>query len=67
MIATAKQIEQSEPLTCYSADYEDGYQDGVTDGLRASGITDGDAFFEIGLALLCLAIGGLMGWAVALL
>jgi hypothetical protein len=67
MIATAKQIEQSEPLTCYSADYEQGYMDGVTDGLRASGITDGDAFFEIGLALLCLAIGGLVGWAVALL
>jgi hypothetical protein len=67
MIATAKQIEQSEPLTCYSEDYEQGYMDGVTDGLRASGITDGDAFFEIGLALLCLAIGGLVGWAVALL
>jgi hypothetical protein len=67
MIATAKQIEAVEPLTCYSADYEDGYQDGVTDGLRASGITDGDAFFEIGLAMLCLAIGGLVGWAVALL
>lgn len=66
MIATAKQIETAEPLACYSADYEDGYQDGVEDGLRASGITDGDAFFEIGLALLCLAIGGLMGWAVAL-
>jgi hypothetical protein len=67
MIATAKQIEAVEPLTCYSADYEQGYMDGVTDGLRASGITDGDAFFEIGLALLCLAIGGLVGWAVALL
>ena len=66
MIATAKQIEQSEPLTCSSADYEQGYMDGVTDGLRASGITEGDAFFEIGLAVLCLAIGGLVGWAVAL-
>jgi hypothetical protein len=67
MIATAKQIEAVEPLTCYSADYEQGYMDGVTDGLRASGITEGDAFFEIGLAMLCLAIGGLVGWAVALL
>jgi hypothetical protein len=66
MIATAKQIQAVEPLACYSADYEQGYMDGVTDGLRASGITDGDAFFEIGLALLCLAIGGLVGWAVAL-
>jgi hypothetical protein len=67
MIATAKQIQAVEPLACYSADYEQGYMDGVTDGLRASGITDGDAFFEIGLAVLCLAIGGLVGWAVALL
>jgi hypothetical protein len=66
MIATAKQIEAVEPLACYSADYEQGYMDGVEDGLRASGITDGDAFFEIGLAVLCLAIGGLVGWAVAL-
>jgi hypothetical protein len=48
MIATAKQIEAVEPLTCYSADYEQGYMDGVTDGLRASGITDGDAFLRLG-------------------
>jgi hypothetical protein len=62
MIATAKQIEAVEPLTCYSADYEDGYQDGVTDGLRASGITDGDAFFEIGLAVLAFVCGVFATW-----
>jgi hypothetical protein len=68
MIATAKQIEAVEPLTCYSADYEQGYMEGYAQGwVDASGITDGDAFFEIGLAVLCLAIGGLVGWAVALL
>ena len=62
MIATAKQIEQSEPLTCYSADYEQGYMDGVTDGLRASGIMESDAFFEIGLAVFAFVCGVFATW-----
>ena len=62
MIATAKQIETAEPLVCYSADYENGYTDGVEDGLRASGITDGDAFFEIGLTLFAFVCGMFAGW-----
>jgi hypothetical protein len=62
MIATAKQIEAVEPLTCYSADYEQGYMDGVTDGLKASGITDGDAFFEIGLAVFAFVCGVFATW-----
>jgi hypothetical protein len=60
---------KEQTTTRYEAgDDNDSYQEGYTDGfIDASGITDGDAFFEIGLALLCLAIGGLVGWAVALL
>jgi hypothetical protein len=63
MIATAKQIEQSEPLTCYSADYEDGYMEGYAQGwVDASGITDGDAFFEIGLAVFAFVCGVFATW-----
>jgi hypothetical protein len=36
--------------------------DGVTDGLRASGITDGDAFFEIGLAVFAFVCGVFATW-----
>jgi hypothetical protein len=61
-------IALKEQTTRYEAgDDNDSYQEGYTDGfIDASGIMESDAFFEIGLALLCLAIGGLVGWAVAL-
>jgi hypothetical protein len=60
---------KEQTTTRYEAEENDeSYMEGYTQGwVDASGITDGDAFFEIGLAVLCLAIGGLMGWAVALL
>ena len=60
---------KEQATTRYEAGKDnDSYMEGYTQGwVDASGITDGDAFFEIGLALLCLAIGGLVGWAVALL
>jgi len=49
-----------------SGEDNDDYLEGYTDGwVAASRSMEGDAFFEIGLACLCLAVGVLFGWAVS--
>ena len=58
--------EQTQTTRYEAGEDDESYMEGYTQGwVDASGIKEGDAFFEIGLALLCLAIGGLMGWAVS--
>jgi hypothetical protein len=59
-------IAQKDRINFESTRSQSDYQDGYTDGfLDASRITDSDAFFEIGIGVLCLVIGVFFGWAVS--